>query len=235
MELDSVAKVKRAFLRLVGTESDDPDLTLRSESTNEVVELALTMGFREAQRWMIDQGYRGWRKRSAALSFSGTDAADGGTYTNVPTDFLKAYGSRRASCLVEADGDLWGTEIDDEEAPWYRGAYFYFRGSNDSGMQLWLARNASPPSTLYLEYHYVHPSWESLADADIDFPMDARSLGVANAATIAMEEDWFPGGPAMEIKVTRALGKAERRVRRMIRSTKQPRTMRKPRRFGTRW
>ena len=63
MELDTVARVKRAFFRLVDTESDDPELTLLSEDADEVVELLLTRGFRSAQRWMLEQGYQGWRKR----------------------------------------------------------------------------------------------------------------------------------------------------------------------------
>ena len=234
MELDSTAKVKRAFFRLVDTEADDPELTLLSEGTNEVVELLLTRGFRAAQRWMLEQGYQGWRKRSSALTFTGTDAADGGRSTNVPTDFLKAYGNKRRSCLSEANGDRWGTQIDPDD-PHRKADHFYFRGSDDKGMQLWLARTASEPATVYLEYHYLHPKWESLADADIDFPLENRFLGVAEAATFAMVEAWLPGGPELEVKIQRALVHAQREARRTVRATKQPREMLKLRRFANRW
>ncbi len=234
MELDTVARIKAAFFRLVDTEADDPELTLLDEGTNDVFELLITRGFRSAQRWMLDQGYQGWRKRSAALSFSGTDATTGGQFTNVPTDFLKAYGNKRRSCLVEADGDRWGTEIE-PDTDRGRADYFYFRGSDDSGMQLWLARTASPPATLFLEYHYLHPSWEGLAGADIDFPLENRFLGVAEAANFAMVEAWLPGGPELEVKIGRALAHARTEARRQVRQTKQPREMLKLRRFATRW
>ena len=234
MELDSVDKVKRAFFRLVDTESDDPELTLLGEDASEIVELLLTRGFRSAQRWMLQQGYQGWRKRSSALTFTGTDATTGGVSTNLPADFLKAYGNERRSCLVEANGDRWGTETQPDNDRG-RANYFYFRGSDDSGMQLWLARTASPPTTVFLEYHYLHPSWESLADADIDFPLEIRYLGVAEAASIAIDEAWLPGGEELALKLTRALGRAQREARRTVRASKQPREMLKNRRFGNHW
>ena len=53
MELDTVDKIKRAFFRLTDTESDDPELDLLGEGTDEVVLLALTRGYRSAQRWML--------------------------------------------------------------------------------------------------------------------------------------------------------------------------------------
>lgn len=234
MELDTVDKVKRAFFRLVDTEADDPELTLLGEGASEVVELLLTRGFRSAQRWMLEQGYQGWRKRSSALTFTGTDATTGGRSTNLPADFLKAYGNKRRSCLVKANGDRWGTQID-PDSPHRRADYFYFRGSDDSGMQLWLARTASPPSEVFLEYHYLHPTWESLADADIDFPLEIRFLGVAEAASIGIDEAWLPGGEELALKLTRALGRAQREARRTVRATKQPREILKVRRLANHW
>ena len=111
MELDTTAKVRAAFFRLVGTVSDDAELTLHDEGDNEVVDMLLTEGFREAQRWMLTQGFQGWRKRSSSLSFSGTDVDDGGTFAALPTDFMKAYGNKRMSALVEPNGKKWGTEV----------------------------------------------------------------------------------------------------------------------------
>ncbi|KKL25613.1 hypothetical protein LCGC14_2403520, partial [marine sediment metagenome] len=70
MELDTIAKHRNAFYRLCGTESDDPELVLGGEGATEVVDLYLTDGCRNAQCWMLDMGYGGWRKRSSVLSWT---------------------------------------------------------------------------------------------------------------------------------------------------------------------
>ena len=226
MELDTVAKFRRGFYRLCGTESDDPELTLHGEGDTEVVDFYLTDGSRNAQRWMLDMGYGGWRKRSSALSWTGTDATTGGRNSALPSDFLRAYGNERESCLREANGKPWGRQINPEEDR-KRGNLFYFRGE-----QLWIARLASPPTTLYLEYHYTHPGWDGLVDGDIDFPKRARRLIIAEAANVAKEENWLPGGPEMELKIERALRRAQSAARSIARLTKQPRQFRRPRRAG---
>lgn len=229
MELDSIAKFRNAFYRLCGTESDDPELTLQGEGATEVVDLYLTDGSRNAQRWMLDMGYGGWRKRSSALSWTGTDATTGGRYSSVPGDFLRAYGNERDSCLHKANGDRWGIQISPEDDR-LKGNHFYFRGD-----ELWITRNASPPTTLYLEYHYVHPGWDGLADANIDFPKRARRLIVAEAANVAKEENWIPGASELETKIERALMRARSEARSIARLTKQPRQFRRARRIGNRW
>lgn len=229
MELDTIAKHRNAFYRLCGTESDDPELVLHGEGATEVVDLYLTDGCRNAQRWMLDMGYGGWRKRSSALSWTGTDATTGGRYSSLPSDFLRAYGNERESCLHKANGDPWGTQISPEEDR-LKGNLFYFRGE-----ELWIGRLASPPTTLYLEYHYTHPGWDDLDNDDIDFPKRARRLIIAEAANIAKEENWIVGGPEMELKIERALRRAQSEARGYSRLTKQPRQFRRVRRAGNRW
>jgi len=76
MELDTVAKIRHAVYRLLGTTTDDTALIEQGEAADEVVDLGLTRGIRTAQRWMLDAGHVGWRKRSSAITWSGTDAAD---------------------------------------------------------------------------------------------------------------------------------------------------------------
>lgn len=226
-ELDTVAKHRTAFLRLVGTEADDPALTELGEGTDEVVYLYLTRGTRAAQRWMLDMGYQGWRKRSSALVFTGTDDADGGRSTALPSDFLRAAGHRWKSALREADGTPWGVEVTiDEEL--LKGDGWYIKGA-----ELWLNRTAAPPTTLFLEFHYRHPEWND--SVVIDFPLEARSLIIAEAANEAKEENWLPGGPEMETKIERALARARQRARDVARPTKEPRHIRKPVRIGNRW
>lgn len=221
--------LKRRFFRLLGTEPDDPMLSELGEDANEVVESYLTEGTREAQLWMLAQGYDGWRKRSSALAWSGSDDADGGTYSDLPSDFLRAYGDGRESALRQANGDTWGRQItprDDIRV----GNGYYFRGS-----QVWLTRRAQPATTLYLEYHYKHPDFTGLADGDIDFPVDARSLIPTYGAERAMEENWLPGGPELQAKVERALLKAQRLALQVARQSKQPRQFRKAVRYGNHW
>ena len=228
MELSTVAQVLTAFYRLVGTESDDPELEARGETDDEVAYTFLTRGCRNAQRWMLKTGYGGWRARSSAITWSGTEAANGGRYTALPSDFLRAFGNKHISALREADGTPWGREVEAEDDRLY-GDYYYLRGQEE----LWIVRGAGPPSTLYLEYHYTHPLWDSsLDDADIDFPMDARYLIVAEAANAAKEENWLVGGAEMEQKIERALVRARLEAGDVARPTKSPRQMRKPYRIG---
>ena len=232
MELTSVAMLKEAWYRLCGTTAEDPALSENGEAADEVAYVSLTRGVRAAQRYMLKQGYRGWRTRSSALSWSGTDAANGGRYTALPSDFLRGFGNFRVSPIREANGDPWGamlTEADEEV--YARGNYFYFRGD-----ELWVARNASPPTTAYLEYHYQHPAINAeLADGSIDFPMEARPLIVAEAANVAKEEDWLPYGPEVEQKIERALVRARAEAQDIARPSKAPRRFHYHGPYGSRW
>jgi hypothetical protein len=230
MELDSVQKHRAAFYRLVGTTGDDTALTELNEVTDEVCDLYLTRGCREAQRWMLDMGYDGWRKRSTALtsaSLSGTDDTDGGRYWALPSDFLKLWGRERESAIRKPNGDRWGAETTPHNDNW-RGEYYYVRGD-----ELWFARRAVLPTTFYVEYHYLHPKWEGAFT--IDFPMEARWLIPTEAAVVAKEENWLPGGAEMEAKIERALARARNSARHIARRTKQPRGFRKPYRLANRW
>ena len=225
MELSTPALVVAAWYRLVGSESADDALVAHGESADDVAYQALTRGCRNAQRTMLGFGYGGWRVRSAALSFSGTDATTGGRYASLPSDFLRAAGSRRQSALEEANGDPWGQEVDDSKV---KGNGYYLQGD-----ELWLTRNASPPSTLYLAYHYTHPVWS--ASVTIDFPVDARYLIVAEAANVAKEESWEVVGPEGAGKIERALMRAKEEARGVARLTKSPRQFKRPYRGASHW
>jgi hypothetical protein len=229
VELTAVSQFVAGFFRLLGSEASDDALVAHGEAVDDVVYTFLTLGCREAQRTMLKQGYQGWRKRSAALVWSGTDDADGGRYSALPSDFLRTCGSKRMSALREADGDGWGQEVDAGEGEQAKGNGYYVLGGN-----LWLCRTASPPATLYLAYHYTHPLW-SAALTTVDFPVDARSLIIAEAANVAMSENWLTGDSTMERKIEVALMRAKERARDISRSTKSPRTLRKSLRLGRRY
>lgn len=228
MDLDTRAQFLRSFYRHLGVTDEDDALTELGENTDEVAYEYLTRGTRAAQRWMLRCGYAGWRKRSSALSFSGSDSTDGGRYASLPADFLRAYGSERRSALVEPNGRRWGCQIEPVQDH-LEGDLYYI-----SGDRLWLARNAHPPTTLYLDYHYLHPEWTGSL-SQIDFPLEARPLIVAEAAYLAMHEDWLPGGPEMEMKIDRALRAYRNLAMDVARQTKETRNMQKPRRFGDRY
>ena len=232
MQLDTVDAFLAAFYRLVGTTEDDESLIEHGESENDVAFECLTAGCWEAQRYLLDQGFGGWRKRSTALSWSGADLTDGGRYSDLPTDFLRAYGDNQGmSALTEANGRRWGVQITDEDGARKRGNAYFIRGE-----QVWLVPGASPPTTLYLDYHYRHAVWnDSLADGNIDFPMMARRLVVVEAAYIALDDSWLPGGPDLELKIVRARDNERRRAREVARQTKAPRSFKKAFRVGNHW
>ena len=220
--LASIAGFRSALYRLLGTSATDQALIEHDNDTLENVYLALTHGCWAAQRYMISAGMAGrWRKRSTAItSWSGSDAADGGRYTALPTDFLRLVGNRSGrSALRQASGETWGTEVEETEDT-LRGAVYYLK--ND---QLWLGRGASPPGTIYIDYHFRHPEFTS-AIASFDFPLDARGLIVAEAAGFLVNESWVPGGPEMDRKVEKNLAKWRTTARDIARRSREPRRMR---------
>lgn len=220
-----------AWYRLVGSVANDQSLIEQGEDPDDVVYLNLTRGCRRAQRYMLRLGFGGWRKRTSALTFTGSDNLDGGVMvTALPSDFLRAYGDERRSALTRPNGDRWGFQVNERDDH-LKGDTYYFRGH-----ELWLGRTASPPTTLFLDYHYQHPIWDSqLQDGDIDFPLEARPLIPAEAAFVAMSDNWLPGGRELEQKIDRAVKVAQEEARHIARPTKQPRQFMKVRRFGNRW
>jgi hypothetical protein len=227
MELDTVARCVQAFYRLVGTESGDTELTLRDEAENDVAYLYLTRGARSAQRYMLRNGWGGWLKRSDVRTWEGTDDANGGRYTTLPPDFLRAAGDHSRSPLVEPNGDRWGGLVEQDQNE-VRGNGCYIRG-----FRLWLLRGAQPPDVLHLEYHYRHAAWSD--SVVIDFPLQARWLVVAEAASAAKDESWLPGGPDLEIKIERAVQNARKEALDIARQTRAMKQLKKPRRYGNRW
>lgn len=240
-QLDTLAEHQRAWYRLVGITSADDSLVEQGEVVGDVVLLALTRGYRACQRWLIDNGLRErWRKRSTAITWSGSDAADGGRYvdlddictdgTSPPNeDFLRLDGNYTdRSALVTADGTQWGQEVSPDFDS-VRGSFYYLK--ND---QIWLTKSAAPPSPVYARYYYtLQPI--SAGTTLFDMPMDARWLAVAEAADAAVKEQWVPGGDAVEARVGRALQRAREEARRLIPRTREPRKMRHVTVYGSHW
>ena len=230
MDLDTVGRIRAAFYRLVGAEDTDASLRLHDEEENEVAYQCLTRGVREAQRYMLKQGYDGWRRRHGPLVFLGTDSADGGRYVAFPADLLRVAGDEHRSALMQQDGQTWGHQVGPKESH-HRGSAYYILGD-----RLWLLKGASPPSTLYLGYTAQHPAIDDdLLDANIDFPLEARGLIVAEAAMAAVEEAWFPGDERAENRIRLAWVRARMNANDVARSTQQARKLRQPRKAGNRY
>lgn len=237
--LDTITELRYAFYRACGTVSSDDALVEQGETADDVAYLHLTRGIRAAQRWLIDAGIgHRWLKRSSAItSWTGADDTHGGRYvalSSTANDFLRLFqrkvrGQRRHNGgLVEQGGDAWGyeTTVDEEEL---KGDYYYLKAD-----QLWIARQASPPSTLYLQFYYQHPAL-SAATVSFDFPTDAMWVALWEAVDSARAESWFPLAADADIKIRAALDKARSEARGVARQTRTPRQWGRPTRYGSRW
>lgn len=242
MVLDTITKLRQAFYRACGSVSDDDALVENSEAVNDVAYLYLTRGVRAAQRFLIGVGLsHRWQKRSSAItSWSGADSTDGGRYkelgggSGIATDFLRlnqknAGGqSRPYGAIVEADGEPWGREITADESD-LEGDYYYLKAN-----RLWIARTASPPSTVYLDYLYLHAEL-SAATTSFDMPADAMHLALWESVDAARAESWFPLSTEGAVMIDQALRKAKDDAREIARQTRTPRQWKRPQRHGTKW
>lgn len=229
--LNSVEQFLQAFYRLTGVEPEDPSLSHTGEAEHEVAFELLTRGAWAAQRHMLRMGYTGWRKRSDPIVWE-DGGADGGKVWDLPADFLRAFGRQEGgrSALVTSDGRRWGQQTGPEDSH-QRGNYYHIDGN-----QLRIASLSAPVGKLRLDYHYRHPEWnDDLEDDDIDFPVEARPLIVAEAAAIGADESWFPGDEDSYMKIQRARMRSQEEARHVSRPTKEPRSFRRPTRFGNHW
>lgn len=234
--LDTAANCLTALYRLVGTVSSDDALVENSESADQVAYTCLTHGFEEAQQFMIGCGMsERWRTRGTAItSWSGADATDGGRYKALSSviasskEFLRFAGKKYdavQSSLVTANGERWGVEIDaDNDA--LTGDFYYLKNE-----ELWLCRGAAVPATIYAEYQFRHPEFTS--SVTINFPADARGLGIAYAALHGMAEGWYPR--ADDTAITKNVEFWEKKSRKIARRSRGPRTQTPPTVIGTRF
>lgn len=225
--LTNLASMQRAFYRLTDTASDDDSLIEHDDSSLEAVNQFLQYGLNDAQDYMMDCGLSDrWVSQATAItSWSGTEAADGGRYKPLESDFFRLSGDDMTSALRKIDGTRWGSLIDFRDRFRVRGNRYWLQDSN-----LWIARGANPPASLIYDYHHRLPT---LSSDTVDFPTEDRPLIVAYAAERAMQDSWLAGGEEMMAKI-----QANRRAceQRAFRRTRRSRTMRKLRpkpTFGT--
>lgn len=226
------SSLKRAFFRLTATSDDNPTLIENDADTLEAVYQFLQYGAWDAQAYLIDTGMGDrWVTTSAALSWSGSDASDGGRYSALPSDFLRMAGDSSFSALwvPGASAPRWGTLIPFEYRWDAYGDLYWLMNS-----YLWIARGANPPTGLKMDYHH---KLATLADSTtVDFPTEHVGLIVAYAAARAMNDAWLPGDMEMRAKIESNLQKQQREAARRNRRAAAPRTMRTTRTIGaTHW
>ena len=213
--------LKRALYRLVNTDDLDDAMLEHDATSLDGIYMALQEGVDDAQQYLVDSGLGDyWLTTSATLSFTGSDPD---RYVALPaTDtasadkrFWRLYGDHKWSALRKANGERWGLEIPAHSRWKIRGNCYYLRNE-----RLYLARGASPPSDVVMDYLYRLPD---LADSTtVDFPEADRPLIVAYAAIHVMENDWIAGGPDMESKLMRNLDRRKQAAYRRARRSLQP-------------
>lgn len=228
--LTDLASLRRAFFRLTATDENDPALIEQDVSDLEAVDQFLQYGAWDAQAFLIDNGMADrWVTTSAALSWSGADASDGGRYTSLPSDFLRLAGDDQNSALRVPGGRRWGLLIDFENRWVARGDCYWLM--ND---QLWIAYAASPPTGLKMDYH--HKLATLAVGTTVDFPAEHAGLIVGYAGGHAMNEAWLPEDEVMRARIVSKLGAHQKEAQRRIRRTAKPRTMKTSRTQGaTHW
>ena len=226
--LAQLTSFQAAFYRLPDTDSSDDSLTEHDASTLEALNQFLQYGVNDAQEYLMRCGLSDrWVSQATAITcWSGTDAADGGRYKSLESDFFRLAGDFERSALRQINGDTWGNLIDSRHRFQVRGDRYYLLNE-----QLWLCRGASPPASLIYDYHARIATLNN--SSDVDFPTEDRPLIVAYAAVRAMADAWLPGGQEMEMKLEKNARLCENRAYRRTRRDRAQRKLRPQKTVGT--
>lgn len=227
------ASLARAFFRLTATSSTNPALIEHDGAlTLEAVYQFLQYGAWDAQEWLMDCGLLNrWVTTSSTLSFSGSDATDGGKYVALPGDFLRLAGDEYDSALRSPNGTRWGQLIDFKDRRTVSRNCYWLQSTTSNVWRLWVTPGSSPPSDLVADYHHM---LATLADSTtVEFPSKDRALIVAFAADRAMSDAWLPGDAEMQAKIAANLMKQKREAERRVRQSHGPKRRRMHRSGGT--
>lgn len=224
------ASLARGFYRLTATGSTNPALIEHDSTALETLYQFLQYGAWDAQAWLIDCGLGDrWVTVSSAITWSGSDLANGGRYWALPADFLRAIGDDNRSCLRLIGQYQWGSQVDFRDR-WSAGPGCYWLQDE----QLWIAYGSNPPTGLVLDYH---EKLATLADSTtVDFPSEHRPLIPAYAADRAVSDAWLPGDDEMRAKISANLKKLKSEAWRRVRRTSGPRKLKMGRQVNsTHW
>lgn len=187
--LNTVADLRRALARLLGF---DPGGDAGEEFDSEFGEtfyFLLTHGIWNAQTWFLTETpYRGWKATatdgdSSGFAIAAADASDGTRTVTMPTDLLRLAGDAKRSAFRKADGSRWGQLLPEPTDAW--GNYYWWDGDD-----ILIAKGATVPTGLQLEYHQEHDALEE--NTTVVFPLKDRPLIVGEAAVLALNEAWVP-------------------------------------------
>lgn len=233
--LDNRAELRRALLRLIGGSTSDGGFAEHEASSGDTLNHLIIHGVWLAQEYILNSvDPDRWRKRSAAITWSGADSTDGGRYVELASDFLRLYGNRERSALVEADGTRWGRQIDSPMDRYEVSGGYYWIDRTSNANRLWISKSSNPPATVYYEYNYRHPTFSDDTTA-AEFASQEVPLAVAFAADYALNHAFFPGGPEMGARIEKNLDRWKRTVYVNSRRTREPRKLKTGRVIGTRW
>lgn len=229
--LGDLDAVKNAVYGLLNISSDDDAFTEFADTAAEQIEDLVQYAVWAAQEWIINHAQPNWWiKQTGSLSWTGSDASNGGRYSALPSDFLKLYGEDDRSALRQPNGNRWGRQIDPESRFDARGRYFYVLDD-----ALWITRGADPPSNLIAEYNYRYAQISASALDMSDFPVRWRPLIVAEAGVIARDYSWYPGTPENDAKMERNRKEWRDRIAVNARTSRQPRKIRSKPVAGHKW
>lgn len=218
------ASLARAFYRITATSATNPALIEHDASTLEAVYQFLQYGLWDAQEWLMDCGLLNrWVTTSSTLTFSGSDASNGGRYTALPAEFMRLAGDEHDSALHSPNGTKWGRLIDWKDRRRAGPTAYWLESTTSNVWRLWIGPGASPPTGMVLDYHALATLD---ASATVEFPSQHRGLIVAFAADRAMSDSWLPGDAEMQAKIAANLMKLKRESERRVRQSHGPKKRR---------
>ena len=111
--LDNRVELENAFYRLTGLSGSDGRWTAHETASEDTLFTWMFQAMRNAQAWYLDHiDYARWHKTSSTLSWSGTEAANGGRYSDLPSDFVRLFDQRRIVFTLDLADAGCGATLD---------------------------------------------------------------------------------------------------------------------------
>lgn len=238
-------EIRRELYRLCGLSESDSSLDEHSDTEGDTANYLIQQALWESQAWYIlHANPNRWVTQTSTLSFSGSDSADGGKYSNLPDNFHRLYGSGEHSALRRPDGTRWGREVE-PEFRFIKGAVYYVTDDvtgADGTARLWLGREADPPTDLIADYYFRHPvlldSTETAGAGQtltVNFPVMDRILIPTIASRLAADLALFPATTEQRAMIARREVTLKRDIAARARFSREPRKVREPPTMGRHW
>lgn len=219
------ASIRRGIYRLCNLSDNDAAMVEHDAASLEGINQLIEEGLYDAQEWLLRARYADpWVVVGQAVTVLGSHSDPEGKYIELEDDFLRLMGDENASALYVPGTRRrsWGRQRHGtRDGRMARGSGYWIEGG-----RIRLANNARPPSNLV--YDYIRKPDPPEDEVPIDFPETERPLVVAFAAVHAMENNFLPAGPEMEMKILRNLERRKGMAWKRARRTTAPRRIRRP-------